>query len=169
VKHSFPIRILGIDPGTQVMGYGLIDVMPTKCTFVDCGFIMTKPKEAMSQRLKTLFLGVEEIVRQFSPDEFAIEDVFMNKDPRATIKLGQARGVAICAAALANLPVSDYSPRLVKKSVVGYGAADKLQMQQMIKILLKLPEAPQSDSADALAVALHHGHQLQTSIRLTKK
>lgn len=166
MKPNFPIRILGIDPGTQIMGYGLVDVFPTKCQFVDCGFIMTKPKEPMSDRLKTLFLSVQTLIKEFSPQEFAIEDVFLSRNPRATIKLGQVRGAAICAAAIANLPVHDYSPRLVKKSVVGYGAADKEQMQQMIKILLKLPEAPQSDSADALAIAIHHGHQLQTNIRI---
>ena len=121
--------------------------------------------QPLAERLKDIFAGISEVIRDGQPDEVAVEQVFMHRNPDSALKLGQARGVAICAAALANVPVSEYAPRAIKQAVVGKGSADKQQVQHMVSALLKLTKKPQADAADALAVALCHGHMLHTQSR----
>ncbi|MBT1450024.1 crossover junction endodeoxyribonuclease RuvC [Glaciecola sp. XM2] len=157
--------ILGIDPGSRITGYGLIKVVANKAVYLASGCIRVED-EKMSVRLHNVFTGVSEIIRQFSPSEFAIEQVFMAKNPDSALKLGQARGAAIVAATTNELPVAEYSARQIKQSVVGKGAADKVQVQHMVTHLLKLSKTPQADAADALAVALCHLHTEQSLVRM---
>lgn len=154
-------RILGIDPGSQVTGYGIVDVAGQRVQYVDSGCIRLA-QEDMPLRLMMIHQGIEELVRRYRPQEFAIEAIFVHKNPNSALKLGQARGVAICAAVLAGLPVSEYAAKTIKQSVVGKGAADKAQVQYMVKLLLNQTGKIQSDAGDALAVALTHAHHLQT-------
>ena len=150
-------RILGIDPGSVVMGYGIIDMVGNKAEFVECGIIKPKTK-ILSEKLGILFTSVKELVENFKPDEFAIENVFVSKNPGSALKLGQARGAAIVAASINNIPVFEYAPNEIKKAVVGKGHASKEQMQMMITMLLNLNTQPVSDAADALSCALCHGN-----------
>ena len=160
-------RILGIDPGSRVTGYGIVDVRGQKVEYVDSGCIRLA-EEDMPVRLMMIHQGIEELVRRYRPQEFAIEAIFVHKNPNSALKLGQARGVAICAAVLAGLPVSEYAAKSIKQSVVGKGAADKSQVQYMVKLLLNQRGKIQSDAADALAVALTHAHHLQTVLMQRK-
>lgn len=157
--------ILGIDPGSRKTGFGIINVMGNGVEYVTSGVIRI-PEGELSERLKTIFNSLTHIINQYCPQEMAIEQVFMAKNAASALKLGQARGAAIVAAVAQNLPVSEYEARKVKQSVVGNGAADKLQVQHMVKTLLKLPAAPQEDAADALAVALCHANSQQLLIKL---
>jgi len=147
--------IIGIDPGSQVTGFGVIQKQGHKIFYVASGCIRIG-KYPWPERLKHLFEGVNEIIAQYKPDVGAIEQVFMHKNVAAALKLGQARGAALVALASANLLVEEYSARAVKKAVVGYGAADKQQVQHMMKALLKLNGLPPEDAADALAIAICH-------------
>lgn len=149
--------ILGIDPGSRLTGYGVIRQTGRQLTYLGSGCIRTGVDDLPS-RLKRIYAGVSEIILQFQPDVFAIEQVFMAKNADSALKLGQARGAAIVAAVNNQLPVFEYAARLVKQSVVGTGAADKKQVQHMVKMLLKLPASPQADAADALAIAITHSH-----------
>lgn len=153
------VRILGIDPGSRRTGYGIIDFEKGKVTYVSSGIIRL-PEKNLSERLKIIFDGVTEIIEQFSPQTMGVEEVFFAKDPRAALKLGQARGAAIVAGVNAHLSLGEYSPKSVKQSVVGTGSADKAQVQMMIQHLLKLPSAPSEDAADALAVGICHAHTM---------
>ena len=158
------IRILGIDPGSRRTGYGVIDVAGSRIAYVSSGIIRL-PEKSLPDRLKIIFDGVSEIIEQYKPQQMGIEEVFFAKDPRAALKLGQARGAAISAAVIKKLPVYEYTALQVKKSVVGSGHAKKEQVQEMVKRFLKLPELPQADSAYALACAMCHAHaynQLQS-------
>lgn len=157
-------RILGIDPGSRITGYGIVDVVGRDVTYVDSGCVRLAD-EAMPLRLMMIHQAIAELVRQYHPQEFAIEAIFVHKNPNSALKLGQARGVAICAAVLAQLPVSEYAAKSIKQAVVGKGGADKAQVQHMVKILLGRTGKIQSDAADALAVALTHAHHLQTAQR----
>lgn len=157
-------RILGIDPGSRITGYGIVDVVGREVTYVDSGCVRLAD-EAMPLRLMMIHQAIAELVRQYRPQEFAIEAIFVHKNPNSALKLGQARGVAICAAVLAQLPVSEYAAKSIKQAVVGKGGADKAQVQHMVKILLGRTGKIQSDAADALAVALTHAHHLQTAQR----
>ena len=159
-------RIIGIDPGSQITGYGIIDIMGNKTTYVDSGCIRTPSGQPLANRLRSIFEAISQIISQYRPDEMAVEQVFMHRNPDSALKLGQARGVAICAGAVQDLPVSEYAPRAIKQAVVGSGGAVKEQVQHMVCALLDLPQRPQSDAADALAVALCHVHTLQTLSRL---
>lgn len=159
------IRILGIDPGSRRTGYGVIDVAGSKIAYISSGIIRL-PEKSLPDRLKIIFDGVSEIIQQYHPEHMGIEEVFFAKDPRAALKLGQARGAAIVAGVNAGLPVGEYSARSVKQAVVGTGAADKNQVQMMIKQLLKLSQSPSEDAADALAVAICHAHSMQTKAAL---
>ena len=150
--------ILGIDPGSRKTGYGLITYISGKPFYVSSGVIRISEVLSLPERLKVIFDSVSEIINKHQPTEFAIENVFMAKSAGSALKLGQARGAAIVAATFHNLPVSEYEARKVKQSVVGSGAADKNQVQHMVKALLTLPAAPQEDAADALAVALCHAN-----------
>ena len=159
-------RILGIDPGSQTTGYGVISVVGRHNRYVDSGCIRTSSGQPLADRLKTIFQGVSEVIRFHCPDEMAVEQVFMHRNADSALKLGQARGAAICAGVVAELPVSEYAPRAIKQAVVGSGGAAKEQVQHMVCALLGLNQAPQADAADALAVALCHGHTMQTLGRL---
>jgi crossover junction endodeoxyribonuclease RuvC len=157
-------RILGIDPGSRKTGYGLIDVQRGTACYVASGVVRI-PDGPLPERLKLIFDAVSQIAQQYQPTQMAIESVFMAKSAGSALKLGQARGAAIVAATHAGLPVAEYEARKVKQAIVGNGAADKLQVQHMVKTLLRLPAAPQEDAADALAVALCHMHTVQTLVQ----
>lgn len=166
--------ILGIDPGSRMTGYGVIRQTGRQITYLGSGCINVvrslKGEEAtLADKLKVIHDGVMELIQQFQPTEFAIEQVFMARNPDSALKLGQARGAAIVAAAVSGLPVAEYAARLVKQAVVGTGAADKQQVQHMVMALLKLTHKPQADAADALAVALCHAHmRRQPSLPTTR-
>ena len=156
-------RIIGIDPGSRRTGYGIIDAVAGKMTYVTSGIIRL-PEGSLPERLKIIFNGVSQLIEQYAPEEMGIEEVFLSHNASSALKLGQARGAAIVAGVNAGLSVGEYSARSVKLAVVGTGAADKSQVQMMIVQLLKLSEAPAEDAADALAVALCHA---QTSKSLS--
>lgn len=139
------------------MGYGVIESAQSKLHYVASGCIRVT-EDTLAQRLQQIFTGVREVIAQFQPEVISIEEAFMGKNANSAIKLGQARGVAIVAASQDGLSVYEYSPREVKQAVVGYGAAEKTQVQQMVKVLLKLSGVPQSDAADALGIAICHAN-----------
>jgi len=149
--------ILGIDPGSRITGYGVINTVGQRIEYIASGCIRITEKE-LPQRLGQVFAGVNEIIETYSPEQFAIEQVFMGKNADSALKLGQARGVAIVAAVQHDLPVAEYAARSVKQAVTGKGSADKEQVQHMVQLLLKLPGKPQEDAADALAIAITHAH-----------
>jgi crossover junction endodeoxyribonuclease RuvC len=151
-------RILGIDPGSCLTGYGVIEVDCGRVRFVACGVIKTNPKFSFAHRLNEIFDGINEVIRVHAPVVAAVEDVFMASNASSALKLGQARGAAVVAAMQNGLSVHDYSAKKVKLSVVGYGQAEKGQVQHMVKVLLGLSSAPSVDAADALAVAICHAH-----------
>ncbi len=157
--------ILGVDPGSRITGYGVIQCQGRQQIYLGSGCIRTSDDE-LPIRLKQIFAGISEIIRQYQPDQFAIERVFMAKNADAALKLGQARGAAIVAATNADLPVSEYSATQIKSAVVGTGRAQKTQVQHMIQQILKLPAAPQADAADALGVAVCHYHTCQSLVSL---
>lgn len=147
---------LGIDPGTARLGYGVIrgGLQPK---LIDAGLIETWPDEPMADRLVTLYEGVQELLAEFSPDVLAVEQLFFARNVTTAISVGQARGVVILAAAQAKVPVAEYTPSEIKHAIAGYGKADKPQMQEMVRMILKLSRVPQpDDAADALAVAICH-------------
>ena len=149
--------IIGIDPGSRLTGYGIIQKEGQKLIFVDAGTIRTETPE-MPERLKRIFAGIERIVKFHGPTEAAVEQVFMSVNPDSALKLGQARGAAIAALVNLDLQVAEYTARQIKQSVVGYGAADKEQVQMMVMRILNLSIKPQQDAADALATAICHAH-----------
>ena len=149
--------ILGIDPGSRITGYGIIKESKQQLQYIDSGCIRTSDGE-LSQRLLQIFNGVCQLMEQYSPDEVAIEQVFMHQNPSSALKLGHARGVAMVACASHRLNVSEYSAREVKQSLAGYGAAEKSQVKHMVVSLLMLTSSPQADAADALAIAICHSH-----------
>ena len=154
--------ILGIDPGSRVTGYGVIRQTGRQLEYLGSGAIRTQVDD-LPTRLKRIYAGVTEIITQFQPDMFAIEQVFMAKNADSALKLGQARGTAIVAAVNHDLPVFEYAARLIKQTVVGIGSADKIQVQDMVTRILKLSDKPQADAADALAIAITHAHSIQHS------
>jgi len=158
--------ILGIDPGSRVTGYGLIKESQKQLHYLDSGCIRTS-EGTLSQRLLQIFNGVCELMDKFSPDEVAIEQIFMHQNPNSALKLGHARGVALVACASHRIHISEYSAREVKQSVVGYGAAQKSQVTHMVVNLLMLNNSPQSDAADALAIAICHSHTRQNGLPVT--
>ena len=158
--------ILGIDPGSRKTGYGLINSISGRVEYIASGVIRIEETLPLSERLKVIFDSVSEIIQAHIPQEFAIEQVFMSKSAASALKLGQARGAAIVAAVSNHLPVTEYEARKVKQSVVGTGAAEKGQVQHMVKTLLGLQESPQEDAADALAVALCHANTQRHMIRV---
>lgn len=157
--------IMGIDPGSRKTGFGLINTVGGRCEYITSGVIRV-PDVSLPERLKIIFDGVSELIAQYTPEQFAIEQVFMAKNAGSALKLGQARGAAIVAAVNQNIPVHEYEARKVKQAITGTGAADKLQVQHMVKVLLKLPANPQEDAADALAIALCHVNSQQHLIKL---
>jgi len=159
--------ILGIDPGSRFTGYGVIKHEGRSFTYLGSGCIKALSQGGdLGSRLQTIFAGVSEIILQFQPDMFAIEQVFMAKNPDSALKLGQARGAAIVAATNNDLVIAEYSARQIKQAVVGTGAADKTQVQHMVKTILRLPGTPQADAADALAVALCHANSHESIQKL---
>lgn len=159
--------ILGIDPGSRVTGYGVIRQTGRQLDYLGSGAIRTSVED-LPTRLKRIYAGVTEIITQFQPDMFAIEQVFMAKNADSALKLGQARGTAIVAAVNHGLPVFEYAARLVKQTVVGTGAAEKAQVQEMVTRLLRLSAQPQADAADALAIAITHAHSMQHSLAIAQ-
>ncbi|SET70624.1 Holliday junction endonuclease RuvC [Marinobacter segnicrescens] len=157
--------ILGVDPGSRITGYGIIRVTGRHTDYLDSGCIRMGERP-MAERLQVIFQGLATLIAEFRPDEFAIEQVFMARNPDSALKLGQARGVAIVSAANSGLPVHEYSARQVKQAVVGKGGADKSQVQHMVQAILGLERKPQADAADALAIALCHAHMSQSVARL---
>jgi len=151
------MKILGIDPGLRVTGFGVIDKQGNKLTYVASGTIRTADTD-LPQRIKTILSGVSEVIRAYAPDCAAIEKVFVNVNPQSTLLLGQARGAAICALVGAGLNVSEYTALQVKQAVVGQGKAQKQQVQDMVQRLLLLSGMPGTDAADALGVAICHAH-----------
>lgn len=160
-------RILGIDPGSRVTGYGLVASDGVRSVHLASGCIRVDDPD-FPARLGRIFSGVDALIAEHGPTELAIEQVFMAKNAASALKLGQARGAAICAAVLRGLAVYEYSPRSVKQAVVGRGGADKGQVQHMVRVLLRLSEAIPGDAADALAVALGHAHADATLGRLAR-
>jgi crossover junction endodeoxyribonuclease RuvC len=152
------IRILGIDPGLGITGYGVVELQGSVLQYVASGRIVSNAQAPLSDRLSTILAGLAEVIGSFNPGEVAVEKVFVNVNPNSTLLLGQARGAAICAAVLARLPVAEYTALQVKQSVVGQGHARKEQVQEMVRRLLKLTAAPGTDASDALACAICHAH-----------
>lgn len=153
------MRVLGIDCGSRITGYGVVDTNGADCLFVRCGAIRCRPSDPLALRLKQIYTGIVDIIREVEPDAAAFESLFYSNNVQSALKLGHIRGVSLFAAAEANLPVFEYSPLEVKSAVTGYGRAEKTQVQQMVRVLLKLESAPEPlDASDALAVAICHVH-----------
>jgi len=151
------IRILGIDPGLRTTGYGIVDRSGNQLVYVASGCVRAEGTE-LPLRLKTILDGLHEVIARHAPQQVAIEQVFVNVNPKSTLLLGQARGTAICAAVLCGLPIAEYTALQIKQAVVGKGHAEKGQVQEMVRRLLGLSAAPGSDAADALACAICHAH-----------
>lgn len=154
---SRTVRILGIDPGSQITGFGIVDVVGTQSRPVHWGGVQANGDH--SRRLKEIFQALGDIVREHRPTEIAIERVFIHRNADSALKLGQARAAALCATFDADLPIYEYSPRHIKKAVVGRGAADKSQVQHMVRMILGIRGGLEADAADALAAALCHAHE----------
>jgi crossover junction endodeoxyribonuclease RuvC len=162
--RPYPIRILGIDPGLRRTGWGVVEVDGNRLSFVACGSVATDDQAALAVRLVTIHDGLVRVVADFRPDEAAAEATFVNRDASATLKLGQARGVALLVPAKAGVPVAEYAPNLVKKTIVGAGHGDKAQIRMMIGVLLPKAAPESEDAADALAVAVTHAHHRQSAV-----
>lgn len=158
--------ILGIDPGSRITGYGVVQQKGSKCIYIASGCIRTKG-DSLAPKLDMIFKGISEIIKQYQPAEFGIEQVFMAKNPDSALKLGQARGAAIVAATQADLYVCEYSARQIKQAVSSSGGATKEQVQQMVMQILNLSGRPQADAADGLAVAICHAHTAQTLVAMS--
>ncbi len=155
------MRIIGIDPGTRITGYGVVEKIGNRLVHIDNGAIYTRSDAPLSERLQTIYSELCRVITDYSPALMAVERIFVAKNALSALKLGHARGVAMLAGVNAELPVAEYTAVEVKKAVVGYGKAAKPQVQQMVKVLLNLPEIAQEDASDALAVAICHAHCYQ--------
>ncbi|MGU3536683.1 crossover junction endodeoxyribonuclease RuvC [Methylobacterium sp. A54F] len=153
---SAPVRILGIDPGLRRSGWGAVDAEGTKLAYVACGVVTSDAALPLALRLRELHEGLTRVVEAMRPDEVSVEETFVNKDGQATLKLGHARAIALLVPALAGVPVFEYAPNLIKKTVAGSGHAEKAQIQAMVKFLLPKAEFRVADAADALAIAITH-------------
>ena len=149
-------RIIGIDPGLRHLGWGVIESVGSRLIFIACGALTTDAKAALSERLRQLHEGLTGVIAAHRPDEAAVEQTFVNRDPQSALKLGQARGIALVVPALAGLSVAEYAANVVKKTVVGAGHADKVQIAAMVRLLLPKSNAQSADAADALAIAITH-------------
>jgi crossover junction endodeoxyribonuclease RuvC len=158
------IRILGIDPGLRRTGWGLIASEGNRLMYLACGSVETSDKAALAERLVTIHDGLARIVAEFRPDEAAVEATFVNRDATATLKLGQARGIALLVPAKAGVLVAEYAPNLVKKTIVGAGHAEKAQIRMMIGVLLPKADPQSEDAADALAIAVTHAHHRASAL-----
>jgi crossover junction endodeoxyribonuclease RuvC len=157
IRASSALRILGIDPGSQITGFGVVDVDGHRTTAIDWGCIRTEGDH--SSRLREIFVALKRLVRELKPAEIAIERVFLHKNADSALKLGQARAAAICATFEADVPIYEYSARQIKQAVVGSGGADKEQVQHMVQLILGMQQRAAADAADALAAAICHAHQ----------
>jgi crossover junction endodeoxyribonuclease RuvC len=156
------IRILGIDPGLRRTGWGMVTIEGNRLGFLACGSVATDDKATLAERLLAIHDGLRQVVEEHAPDEAAVEATFVNKDAAATLKLGQARGIAMLVPAIAGLPVAEYAPNLVKKTIVGAGHSEKAQIRMMIGVLLPKADPRSHDAADALAIAVTHAHHRQS-------
>ena len=163
--NSGAIRILGVDPGLRNTGWGLIEAVGSRLSFLGCGSIHTDADVSLADRLAAIHCALTALIEQNGPHEAAVEETFVNRDAQSTLKLGQARGVALAALALKDLPVSEYAANLIKKTVVGVGHAEKNQVAMMVKMLLPASNASAPDAADALAVAICHAQHRRMRTR----
>jgi len=153
------VRVLGIDPGSETTGWGVVEGDARRYAAVDFGTVKANPRERFAARLLKISLGVEALIEKFRPDVCAVEEAFFAVNPKTALKLGHVRGVVLLAAERAGVELAEYAPRLIKQTVVGYGAAEKQQVQEMMRVLLKLKTVPTPhDASDALAVAVTHLH-----------
>jgi crossover junction endodeoxyribonuclease RuvC len=152
------IRIIGIDPGLRRTGWGVIDSDGARLAFVACGAVVSDDEQGLGMRLRQIFDGLQEVLARLAPEEAAVEQTFVNRDGAATLKLGQARGIAMLVLALSGLLIAEYAPNAVKKTVVGAGHCDKSQIRAMVKCLLPRASFDSTDAADALAIAITHAH-----------
>lgn len=156
--------IMGIDPGIAILGYGVLKLNSNKFELIDSGALTTSSELSMPKRLTYIFENLNHLLKLYNPDAFAVEELFFNKNIKTALTVGHARGVTLLAASNLNIPIFEYTPLQVKQAIVGYGRADKKQMQQMVKLLLNLKETPKPDDvADALAVAICHGNSSKFS------
>jgi crossover junction endodeoxyribonuclease RuvC len=163
------MRVLGIDPGSEVTGWGVLEGDGRRYRLLEFGVIKSSPGRTFPARLLSISEGIEEVISRHNPQACAIEDGFLATNVKVTLKLGQVRGVAMLAAERAGLEINEYSPRLVKQTVVGYGNAEKHQVQEMVRVLLSLVKAPEpQDAADALAVAICHFHHASLAQRIAR-
>jgi crossover junction endodeoxyribonuclease RuvC len=157
-----PIRILGIDPGLRRTGWGVIAIEGSRLMFLACGSVATQDGAGLAIRLLAIHDGLRRVVDAHAPDEAAVEATFVNKDAAATLKLGQARGIAMLVPAISGLPVAEYAPNLVKKTIIGVGHGEKAQIRMMLGVLLPKADPRTHDAADALAIAITHAHHRQS-------
>ncbi len=158
------IRIIGIDPGLRRTGWGVIEIAGNRLGFLGCGSVTTREQDGLAERLLTIHDGLTRILEEFEPHEAAVEATFVSKDAKATLKLGQARGIAMVVPARAGVPVAEYAPNVVKKSIVGAGHGDKAQVRMMIGVLLPKADPGSDDAADALAIAVTHAYHRQSVV-----
>jgi crossover junction endodeoxyribonuclease RuvC len=169
MERSNPVcRIIGIDPGSRITGFGVIDSDGMHSRHITHGTLRLEG-DTLPPRLGQIFAGIGQVIDEFQPSVMAIEQVFVSKNPASALKLGQARGAAICAAVSRRIEVVEYTPTQIKQAVVGVGRAEKEQVQHMMQLILKLSDRPVADAADALAVALSHAHTASTLQRLTTR
>jgi crossover junction endodeoxyribonuclease RuvC len=163
------MRVLGIDPGSETLGWGVVDGAGSKYSLVDYGTVKSNTKERFSKRLLNIYNGVSEVLAKHSPDVLSVEDTFYAVNVGVALKLGQVRGTMLLLAEQYGLEIAEYAPRLVKSTVVGYGAAEKHQVQEMVKLLLRMKTVPTPhDAADALAIAICHFHHAGLADKLKK-
>ncbi|WP_407922197.1 crossover junction endodeoxyribonuclease RuvC [Aureimonas psammosilenae] len=158
-----PIRVIGIDPGLRRTGWGVVETSGNSLRFLASGTVTSDAENGLAIRLRELHDGLSAVLRAWTPDEAAVEQTFVNKDATATLKLGQARGIAMLVPALANLPVAEYAPNAVKKAVIGVGHGEKRQIHMMVKVLMPKATFDTDDAADALAIAICHTHHRQSA------
>lgn len=170
------MRVLGIDPGSETLGWGVVEGNGNKYSLVDFGTVRSNPRDAFSKRLAKIYSEIEQLIDRTNPDALAIEEAFYSINVSVAMKLGQVRGVMLLLAEQRGLTIAEYAPRLIKKTVVGYGNAEKQQVGEMVRILLGLKAAPKPhDAADALAIAICHFHhqglddRLEKAVRTAKK
>jgi crossover junction endodeoxyribonuclease RuvC len=161
------MRVLGIDPGSQTLGWGVVEGSGLKYSLVDYGVVQSSPRDKFSKRLLKIYDGVSEIIEKFQPDTLSVEEAFYAVNVGVALKLGQVRGVVLVLGEKNNLEIGEYAPRLIKQTVVGYGNAEKHQVQEMVKLLLRMKTVPQPhDAADALAIAICHFHHAGVQNRI---
>ena len=165
-KQGFDMRILGIDPGYAILGWGVLDLKGNHFSVVDYGAITTDAKMEMPYRLQHLYAGLSAVIQKYKPEAASIEELFFNNNAKTAIMVGQARGVAVLACVNGGLEINEYTPLQIKQALVGYGRADKKQVQAMVKAILNLSEVPKpDDTADAVAAAICHGHAAGNRVR----